>query len=460
MASKTTLNAKNLEALGVERLAELLIELSTGSANHKRLLRMELAGNSSSVELAREVRKRLGSIARGRSRIGWRKIKSFKADLENQRQTIIDKIAPADPDEGFELIWQFLSLADQIFQRSDDGNGTIMESFLAANEDAGHIATLAKVSDDRLVDKIFHVLQDNEYGQYERLIKSMSSALGESGLRKLQTRFEEWGSKSSTHRTDSYVGSRSRNVNVWLQQIADALNDVDLFIAQHPDNMHVVPRISTEIARRLLAAGRADEALQILDKAKFNGRRDVSPDWQATRDDALEALGRCEEAQHFRWTGFEQTLNGELLRAFLKRLPDFDDIEAEEKAFEFVANYPDANKALAFFLQYPSLSDTAKLAISRASELDGGNYELMSSAAEKLADKYPLAAIILLRTMVDFALNNTRTSRYKHAAQHLLECISLDRHIADYGSVVQHDVYITRLRKQHAKKQSFWHLIN
>lgn len=64
MASKTTLNAKNLEALGVEKLAELLIEISTGNANHKRRLRMELAGNSSGEELAREVRKRLSSIAR------------------------------------------------------------------------------------------------------------------------------------------------------------------------------------------------------------------------------------------------------------------------------------------------------------------------------------------------------------------------------------------------------------
>ena len=32
MASKSTLNAKNLEALGTERLAQLLIEISTGDA--------------------------------------------------------------------------------------------------------------------------------------------------------------------------------------------------------------------------------------------------------------------------------------------------------------------------------------------------------------------------------------------------------------------------------------------
>jgi len=36
LASKKVLNAKNLEALGAERLAGLLIEISTGSAAAKR----------------------------------------------------------------------------------------------------------------------------------------------------------------------------------------------------------------------------------------------------------------------------------------------------------------------------------------------------------------------------------------------------------------------------------------
>lgn len=47
MASKKTLNAKNLEALGAQRLAELLIEISTGDAAAKRRLRLELAGAES-----------------------------------------------------------------------------------------------------------------------------------------------------------------------------------------------------------------------------------------------------------------------------------------------------------------------------------------------------------------------------------------------------------------------------
>jgi hypothetical protein len=64
LGSKKTLNAKNLEALGAERLAGLLIEISTGSAAAKRRLRLELAGAESPREVAKEVRKRLATITR------------------------------------------------------------------------------------------------------------------------------------------------------------------------------------------------------------------------------------------------------------------------------------------------------------------------------------------------------------------------------------------------------------
>ena len=63
-AAKTTLNAKNLEALGAERLAELLLEISAGNASAKRRLRLALAGAQSPNEVAKEVCKRLTTIFR------------------------------------------------------------------------------------------------------------------------------------------------------------------------------------------------------------------------------------------------------------------------------------------------------------------------------------------------------------------------------------------------------------
>ena len=106
MASKTTLNAKNLEALDAARLAVLLIEISTGSAVAKRRLRLELAGAQSPKEAGREVAKRLTSIARARSFVNWQNRKPLVTDLESQLRAIKEQIAPADPAEALAPVVQ------------------------------------------------------------------------------------------------------------------------------------------------------------------------------------------------------------------------------------------------------------------------------------------------------------------------------------------------------------------
>ena len=478
MASKTTLNAKNLEALGVKRLAELLIEISTGNANHKRLLRMELVGNSSGAELAREVRKRLGSIARSKSWIDWQKVKIVKADLEAQRRSIVEKIAPNDAQVAFELIWQYLSLADSLFERSHDESGALIDSFHAACKDAGHIASMAKISVDHLVGKIFFALQNNGYGQYGRLIRAMAPVLGEVGLRRLQRKFEEWakepkqkiaekdreiigwGNNGSVCWDELDSSSKAMTITGSLEQIADELGDVDLYIKQQSEQSLASPFVATNIAQRLFTAGRVEEALIALDQVEFDSRREIPSEWQVLRADVLEALGRSEDAQQFRWASFEQTLHEELLRDYVKRLADFDDIEAEEKAFAYVHAFPDANRSLYFFLEYHSLVEASKLVLNRASEMDGDHYELMSYAAEKLSAKFPLAATILLRAMIDFTLNGGRSRRYQHAARHLLECGALSMSIGDYGSFVSHEAYVSALRNVHGRKHGFWPLVD
>jgi hypothetical protein len=90
VAAKTALNAKNLEALGPERLAELLIEISNGNVAAKHRLRLELAKAQSPGELAREVRRRLTAIARSRSFLDWQGVRSLVDDLDTQRRAIVE----------------------------------------------------------------------------------------------------------------------------------------------------------------------------------------------------------------------------------------------------------------------------------------------------------------------------------------------------------------------------------
>ena len=45
------------------------------------------------------------------------------------------------------------------------------------------------------------------------------------------------------------------------------------------------------------------------------------------------------EAQADRWSCFERSLSILHLRAYLKRLPDFDDVEAEGRALDYAQGY-------------------------------------------------------------------------------------------------------------------------
>jgi len=398
MAKKTTLNAKNLEALGAARLAELLLEITDGNAAAKRRLRMELAAMQSPADLAREVRKRLGNIARARSFVDWRGVRALAHDLDTQRQAIVETVGKDDPKTALDLLWRFMDLADPVLHRCDDSSGLVGDEFRTACDDLGDLACKAEADPEALADRAFDALNDNGFGQFDRLIPVLAPALGEAGLAHLKQRMVElsntpverpadedrvevmWGSGGPTYADEVEERSRRSTVRLALKDIADALGDVDAFIAQYDERTRKVPRIAAEIAQRLLAADRAEEALAILDAADHDGPASILPvfDWEDARIAVLDALGRAEEAQQLRWFCFEQTLSDRHLRAYLKRLADFEDVEAEEKALDHAKkSHDNPLKALSFLLSWPALDRAAAVVIAHADELDGDFYELL-----------------------------------------------------------------------------------
>ena len=58
--------------------------------------------------------------------------------------------------------------------------------------------------------------------------------------------------------------SQVSTVRLALMEIADALGDVDAYIEQYDEQARKAPKIAAEIALRLLAAGRAQEAWQTI----------------------------------------------------------------------------------------------------------------------------------------------------------------------------------------------------
>jgi hypothetical protein len=264
MASKKSVNAENLAALGAQRLAAILMDLAEQDAETKRRLRLELAGQAGGEIIAAEISKRLSSLKSARSFVDWHKRRDFVKDLDLQRTMIRDRLAPTRPDLALDLMWRFLDLTAPVLNRVDDSNGTVGDVFRAACDDLGAIASSAKPDPARLAERVFAAVTRNDYGVLDTLVTAICPALGEAGVAQLKAQLTAAQAKRPA--TDRFDG-RSYALRTALQDIADAEGNVDAYIALVPASARKQPGVAAEIGHRLLKAGRAEEALAALEPA-------------------------------------------------------------------------------------------------------------------------------------------------------------------------------------------------
>ena len=115
--------------------------------------------------------------------------------------------------------------------------------------------------------------------------------------------------------------------------------------------------------------------------------------------------------------------------------------------------------ALAFLVDWRAIERAARLVRLRIGDIDGNRYELLDPAAAVLEGRYPLAAVLLRRALIEFTLQKGRTTRYKHAARHVREIDSLNAQIKDYAGFETHEQFTARLLRTHSRKTGFWSLL-
>lgn len=470
--SKKTLNKANLADLGADRLADLLMEVSQGSADIKRRLRLELVHNLGATELAHEVRKRLASLRKSKSFVSWRKRKTLVKDLNTQVLMIVDKISQEDQGMAFDLLWQFIELAPSLYERVDDRRGHVGEVFRSAILHFADIAPCTDIDSETLANRVWTTVSDNVYGEWDGIISILAPTLGEAGLSYLKAHVEcfahtppfepEVEDEANLFLRELWDGEdhgaerKQRFVQQCLQEIATATGDTDAYIRQYSPEDQRDKVIAAEIAMLLLKDSNAKDALAILNNVTDDGGSFGQEQWDDAYISTLMVLGHHNDAQAHRWLCFENRLSVDHLRAFLKGLPDFEDFEAEDRARAYALNYPDVMRALHFCLNWSDLLTAAQLVEARADELDGDHYELLTPVADTLRERHPLAATLIWRTMIDFALTDGRTSRYGNAADHLNDCGAVAHEVDTFDTFPSHDQYLDELRVRHEHKSSFW----
>ncbi len=446
--SRKTVSAANLADLGEARLAEILMDLAEADPAVKRRLRLELAGEAGPEDLAAEVSKRLTAIETRRSRVHWRKYKDFVRDLDLQRAMIAGKMAEQSPALAVTFLWRFLAMSEGVFDLTRDDKGEVEAAFRTAVEDLGRVAVGSGVPGVQLAEEAFRAMEADEVLITARLVEVLLPALDAAGVARLRGLLTERLARKGRPR----LGFR-----VAIQQLADAQGDVDGYIATLAASEVLQPLIGAGIASRLTAAGRAPEALAALKQSAPPAYADLarSPSrvvtssvglvvWEEAYLQALEADGQGELAQTVRWLGFEQRLSPDLLRAYLKRLADFDDVVAEDKAMAHVAGTPSFIDALRFFMAWPALSQAAALILARPSEIVEDDDESLQDAAAALQGRYPLAATLLYRALIAVMLRQGRRSWYPKAATWMAECEAMVQLIGDYGAFESHAEFVRK----------------
>ena len=348
-------------ALGPERLAVILADLAETDAEVKRRLRLQLAAQIGGDAIATEIGKRITALRKARSFVDWQKRRDFVKDLDLQRAMIVDRVAQTRADLALDLMWRFMDLAEPVINRVDDSSGSVGDVFRSACDDLGIIAVKARPDPVGLADRVFTALSANDYGVFDGLVAAMVPALSAAGTARLKSRLALVLAEGRGR------DRRASAVRRALQDIADGQADIDAYIALVPLEDRSRPHTGAEIGRRLLAAGRTTEALAALENARPKrrpGQADFYDDlypaghgdggaWEEVYIEALDAAGQEEQAQRLRWAAFEERLSSTQLRAYLKKLPDFEDIEAEERAMRHVLGFRSFPVALDFLRGWP-----------------------------------------------------------------------------------------------------------
>lgn len=479
MAGRATLTNEALLALGAEKLAKLVLDEAGRNAPFKKLAMAALAGAKGPAAVAAIVDRRLAGLERARGFVDWEKHTSFAADLRATLAIITGELGPADPAAAADRLVRFLGCADGVFERVDDSSGRVQDVFGDAAEAlpdlAGRMPDEGKLG---LVERLVPALAADRNGLLQAVFRGLIPLLPPATLRsldgRLATAVREGGSAKGAAKHDwERIGRRDRLIRT-RQAIADHLGDVDGFIALGSDRPGG-RQDTIEVAERLLAAGRAAEALDWVRRPNRPGIRVMtmadladatggtgSTDRGRVRLEIriLTALGRKEAAQELRWRTFEANLDHEILRDYVADLPDFEEFDELARAFAHAEAHPLRYRALGFLLAWPRLDLAAKLVVAQRATWTGRHYQALAPAAEVLEHDHPVAATILYRALLDDILKTGRSPAYRQGARHLARLDDLASENLAAAGLSDHAAYRAGLRKAHGRKAGFWTLVD
>jgi hypothetical protein len=453
------LSIENLVSLGPEKLAKMLLEEVENSEALSRRVELSLVAKGSVKELAKHLRRKFKQCIKKKYFIGKGGSFQYSNELDDLRMTITEKILPEEPETAAQLLEEFIDLHTKAFYVADDSYGVISDVFRQAVKDWGTAWSRVQGKDTAtLARKVYAKHIANDYGVYDEIVPALGEALEENGIAVLeQLALEELKKLPAIpdddkgRQFDEPWSARCRIGHI-MEGIADIRKDPDSFI----EAAGILGRktiYGVEIAERLMAAGRFDEALEWLKSSTGVQRKYEIPYLKA---ECLITLGRQDDARDVLWKHFLQTFDSKAYKeAFSLAKPE----EHEQLQREAMATAIQSSRlldALSFLVAEGFLREAASLVLERRQEIDGSVYTTLGSISKILANSYPLPALVLHRVMAEAVLEKGVSKYYGHAVRDLRAAERLGLAVTEWHGFKNNGEYIQELRVRHRLKKAFW----
>jgi hypothetical protein len=442
-------------------LAEVLLELAAEhNAVRQRLQRLAVA--SQPKALASAFRKTLTGFKRSRRFLVHAEARAFGRELEGWLEQVERELLPRDPMAALGLVEAFIASDAAFFERADDSDGAIGDAVRAACRLWLRCAARCEAPVHQWPDRLAALYEGDEYGARDGLLGHANELLDDAALRALVARYEQ--------RLDAALATAPREARPRglpghtyaiagaLSLLSEALRDPDIEVratlrhSPQPNDLQ-----KEEFVRRYLQADRPADALRWLDEP-WDRYENSRLSWRAQ---AVQALGRTDEAAALRERVFEATRSVHDLKAWLELLPPAAQGRAFERARALAAHETDPEVAARLLLEIGDDAGAQATVLAHADKLDGRRYDTLRALAEAFEARECWAgATAVYRALMLAILERAYTPAYGHAARYWQRLRELAARCADPSPLAVPAAFEAVVRQQHGRKSSFWALVD
>lgn len=446
--SEVKLTQENLASLGAEKLARFILEhIEKDNIFYQSVYSM-IECNLYSSNLYNIAIERIKNIFKSKRFYHRGADRELDFEISDIVRLIREDIAPKNIEDAILALQYLVEHGDKIIECVDTSDGSVYPHLQEAVALLGDVwSKFSAAEPKRIAEYVYNRIQENDYGIFDEIIANFKNVLGKRGLSALENLI-----RLSLVNSDNHYSKRRWSGS--LEKIADAEGDVDKYISI----IHEFEGKESEYGRvkcsqHLAQAGRAEEALKMLEGIKSSGA--WTHDIDSTLIHCYELLNRTEDLRLLYEDKFFDYPTKDRLACILKIVGDTK-LNREKYINLALENNPNEYYKIEFLTELEEIERAADLVRKYINNWDGDRYSYLVPAASLLEKQFPLEASILYRALIISILERAKSRYYHHAVTYYNQLQKLSEEITSYHSFDSHEQFIENLNLVHFRKKAFW----